>query len=290
MTEEEQALQLDKIPSRFHVLADGDNLVLQDSTTVLKVSKSGGPARLKNGLRSAIVFGQRGVPCVQPIYPALKETELGPTTFWPRVFHHSLTSKTMDVETSDSLGKVLAKVSNLPRNDDLSWGGATVDMGSQSRRGLWGTEAQHVELSIQLGKAVQWVRLSGALVDWRMSHGDITLSNVLVTGSGIQLIDLDSAGMAPMGWDLACVLAELKLEGNNNAAAEALINGYRSRGHLPTPGVLSALQGLRLVTRTLSLLKQDPVEGLKEVFEARLDQLSVSLRTRTLPEFVTPLH
>jgi Ser/Thr protein kinase RdoA (MazF antagonist) len=78
-------------------------------------------------------------------------------------------------------------------------------------------------------------------------HGDCHPGNLLSTGSGVALIDLDQAGMGPAGADLASLVARLRQEeligeltpGAADRLLTAFFAGYTTVRGLPDPAVLA---------------------------------------------------
>jgi Ser/Thr protein kinase RdoA (MazF antagonist) len=206
------------------LIYEGDNLVLRSDDRVAKLARHpDGRQRLQTGLSVAVKLAAAGIPVVQPLRPELLETAAGPVSLWPYTGHRRLEAPDLGYEDGYQLGLALAALTQLPTGGDRSW-----DPLSRIPHRLATSEAPPGVVAA-VARTVELVQ-NEVFLDWAASqfaHGDASTANALFTASGVLLIDLDSAGERPLGWDVACLDVRLVREQGNTEAFAGVRAAWR---------------------------------------------------------------
>lgn len=253
----------DAVGGTWSLLAVRDNIVLQSDTLVAKMPRHpDGIDRLRNGVTSA-TFARRATSCVlQPAQPELVSTEAGPASLWPRITHESATGSTLSGTAAANLGRALAELSRVP-HEDAAWDPYSRVPGRLSRTTFPTADVEHVRAVAQVA--------AGLVPSYSVSafaHGDASVGNALVTlDGGVLLIDLDSAGSRPAGWDLACMYAHLALEGGRHDLFDAVLRGWVDRA--PEPSGWREWALVKAAMATSFLLTMEPTERNRDILGRR---------------------
>lgn len=237
------------------LIYEGDNLVLRSEGRVAKLARHpDGRQRLQAGLSAAARLATAGIPAVQPLRPELLETAAGPVSLWPYTGHRHLAAPDLGYEDGYQLGLVLAALAQLPTGGDRSW-----DPLSRIPHRL-ATATAPPGVVAAVARTAELVK-DAVSFDWEASqfaHGDASTANALFTASGVLLIDLDSAGERPLGWDVACLDVRLVREhGNAEAFAGVMAAWQRTQ-----PAVdLRAMAILKAAMATSFLLTLPPTSA-----------------------------
>jgi thiamine kinase-like enzyme len=141
------------------------------------------------------------------------------------------------------------------------------------------------ELRERAGSVVTAVAAATPALDpaeFVFAHGDISTGNVLGTPDHrVWLIDFDSAGRRPCGWDLACLDVDLWLEAGNDEAMAAVREGWRSESELPvSPCGLALVKATMATTFALTL---DATPDRCKAIDARLSAVLIWAQDGTAP-------
>lgn len=248
------------------LMFDGDNLVFCDSTRVVKVAKHpDGRARLANGVTAAERASAHGVPVVAPLSTEVHDTPIGPLSLWPRIQHEPATAATLTRGHGAQLGSALAHLAQV-QVDPAGWD----PLGRIGHR--FDSTTAPVEL-VQRARdlAIQLAFDPTPTQELRFAHGDISTGNVLFTADGALLIDLDSAGPRPGGWDLACLDLHLVREAGNADAYAGVLHGWAEVA--PVPEVDERLVALKAFMATTFQLTFEPTTDRLTRIADRLEAL-----------------
>jgi Ser/Thr protein kinase RdoA (MazF antagonist) len=205
------------------LIYEGDNLVFRSDDRIAKLARHpDGRQRLQTGLTAAATCATAAIPVVQPLRPELVETSAGPVSLWPYIDHRGLEAPDLDYEDGYQLGLALAALAQLPTDGAPPW-----DPFSRIPHRLGATEAPP-DIVATVARTVELVQGSVCL-EWgssQFAHGDISAANALFTTAGVFLIDLDSAGQRPLGWDLACLDVHLVREHRNAEAFTGALDAW----------------------------------------------------------------
>ena len=205
------------------LMYEGDNLVFRSDNRVAKLARHpDGRQRLQTGLTAAVTCAAAGIPVVQPLYPTLVETRDGVVSLWPYVDHRHLKASMLDYEDGFHLGLVLAALAKLPADTSPEW-----DPLARIPYRLATTEAPP-DIVAAVARTVELVQKAVTLewTDHQFAHGDISATNALFTTAGVVLIDFDSAGRRPLGWDIACLDVHLAREHGNIKAFRGVLDAW----------------------------------------------------------------
>ena len=257
-----------------------DNLVFATATRVAKMARHpDGRSRLANGLQTALSARAHGVQVVTPLVDHLIETDDGPVSLWPRITHVGLDSPGLSTICAQGIGTALALLSQLDPGPPSAW-----DPFARVPHRL-ATSTAPRELRERAGSVVTAVAAATPALDpaeFVFAHGDISTGNVLGTPDHrVWLIDLDSAGPRPRGWDLACLDVDLRLEAGNDEAMAAVREGWRSESELPvSPCGLALVKATMATTFALTL---DPTPDRCKAIDARLSAVLIWAQDGTAP-------
>lgn len=249
-----------------------DNLVFATATRVAKMARHpDGRNRLANGLETALSAHAHGVQVVTPLVDHLIETDDGPVSLWPRITHVGLDSPGLSTICAQGIGAALALLSQLAPGPPSAW-----DPFARVPHRL-ATSTAPRELRERAGAVVTAVAAATPAFDpaeFVFAHGDISIGNVLGTPDHrVWLIDLDSAGPRPCGWDLACLDVDLRLEAGNDKAMVAVREGWRAESELPvSPCGLALIKATMATTFALTL---DPTPDRCQAIDARLSAVLI---------------
>jgi Ser/Thr protein kinase RdoA (MazF antagonist) len=253
----------------WSLIYEGDNLVFSDSSRVAKLARHpDGRQRLQTGLNAAAICASAGVPVVEPLISELVETAVGPVSLWPYVAHRHVTAADLSYSDGYQLGLAIAAVARMPADQHLTW-----DPYARIPHRLEATDAPAdvvAQVAITVAAAQQAVGLDGAQAQF--AHGDMSVANALFTADGVLLIDLDSAGTRPFGWDLACLDFHVARDNANMAAFTGAMDAWGST--LPHVA-LDGMAIIKAVMATTFLLTLEPTaERLSVVIGrcARIDR------------------
>jgi Ser/Thr protein kinase RdoA (MazF antagonist) len=211
----------------WQMIYDGDNAVFSDGSRVAKVAKHpDGAARLANGVEATLAADAAGVPVVAPLLGYVLSTDAGPVSLWPLMEHRAPTE--IGAEDWARLGVALARLS-LVECAPTSWNPLS---SVEHRLVTTKAPAALVERARRVVAAMGECRFPPADCA-TFAHGDISTANTLFTETAALLIDLDSAGPRPTGWDLACLEAHLVKEGGNDAAFSGVVAGWSTVAPVP---------------------------------------------------------
>lgn len=237
------------------LIYEGDNLVFRSDDRVAKLARHpDGRQRLQIGLSVATKLAAAGIPAVQPLRPELLETAAGPVSLWPYTNHRHLEAPDLSYEDGYQLGLAHAALAKLPTDGDRSW-----DPLSRIPHRLE-TSAAPPGVVAAVARTVELVK-DAVFIDWTVSqfaHGDASAANTLFTASGVLLIDLDSAGERPLGWDVACLDVRLVREHRNSEAFDGVLDAWVST--LPAVD-LHAMAILKATMATSFLLTLPPTSA-----------------------------
>ena len=257
-----------------------DNLVFATATRVAKMARHpDGRIRLANGLQTALSARAHGVQVVTPLVDHLIETDDGPVSLWPRITHVGLDSPGLSTICAQGIGTALALLSQLDPGPPSAW-----DPFARVPHRL-ATSTAPRELRERAGSVVTAVAAATPALDpaeFVFAHGDISTGNVLGTPDHrVWLIDFDSAGRRPRGWDLACLDVDLRLEAGNDEAMAAVWEGWRSESELPvSPCGLALVKATMATTFALTL---DPTPDRCKAIDARLSAVLIWAQDGTAP-------
>lgn len=253
-------------------LARRDHLVLADATRVAKIPfRADGAARVRHGLVEARRVGveRRALP---PVEDDALESPWGPVSLWPRLEHRPLRGATITRREAGELGHALGLVSTTPLGGPAVWnpfGRVPLRLAaSRYDDGLTGAVADMVE------------RVRAATPDpttWVYGHGDAGLSNALATATGVWLIDFDSAGLVPVGWDMATMYLHLVLTLGRADAFAGFSTGWRAAAE--TPGDWPTWLATRAASGTAYLLTLSASEERAAAIRSRIGSLGRWART-----------
>lgn len=278
----------DMLERPWMILSVSDQLVLYGDGVVARVARPGpyGRERLVTGLRAALELADAGHPVVRPLHDEVFETDIGSVTFWPYQRNTPLNTSTLAPQVAHDLGSVLGRISNH-RSGQVEWHPfERLDERLDAGRDI-ATPEELLTLTNLARQAYDWAVESGAWDTGTFAHGDVSLANVLSADGQLHLIDFDSAGICPAGWDLACLLLRLNLQTYNPAAAAAAARGWAQHAPIPDPVQLGALMAVKLVQATSFMLLNAAADPTNiTVFTDRLTVLTGPLERRELPPFI----
>lgn len=254
------------------LLTSSDNHVLTDGERVAKVPRhADGGARLLNGLRAAAAAAAAGVPVVAPLHTTPIQTRVGPVTVWPYVDGRRPTAGDLTIREGEELGYALGLLAKRLPGGSGRWEPfeRAPDRLTRSRQ-----PADVVVRTAALVESVRERHPAGGLEVGPYAHGDISVGNTVHPDGKVLLIDLDSAGNKPKGWDLACLRLHLEIEGGNRLANEAALAGWATatgEERPPAAGQEMELVKATMVTTFLHTLPAAP--DVVQATRARLQQL-----------------
>jgi hypothetical protein len=278
----------ESLGGQWHQIYAGDNEVFRSGDRIAKVPRHpDGPARLANGLRCATTLATNGVPVLHPLEEELVLTGAGPVSLWPYVENRPQNPDSCSKEYANALGEALGQLSLVPPDAPCSW-----EPFERLQRRL---AEYHSPLTSSMREVVEHVRNYTKLApppQWQWAHGDISVANTLMNEQGeVLLIDLDSSGPRPPGWDMACLWVHLVLENKNQVVYdEALSSATAVGGHVPD---LAQLVDLALIKATMStsfLFTMGSPAKHHDVIAARIEVLHRWVRGEvpsTLPTMAT---
>ena len=267
----------------WQLLGRRDNDVYTDATRLVKVARhEDGARRLAVGLHAAREFAAAGVPVVAPLRDKLLDTPLGAASLWPLVEHVHATGPALGEDYARALGRALVALSGAPPFPPTPW-----DPFARVPARLSGSEFSPA-LTGRIGELVNDLAPLATEVsrlETTFAHGDASIANTLcLTDGRVKLIDLDSAGWRPRGWDLACLYVHLDLEAGNRAAFAALAREFSpsERRHVPRLALVKAAMA------TTFALTLEPTERRTQLLEHRVTQLHVWAGSRA-PTALAPI-
>jgi hypothetical protein len=226
----------------------GMNVVLRCGDVALRVADPNVPAGLSLELAATLLAA--GIPVARPVRDVPFESEGYAVTAWE---HLESTGEAIDWTR---LGRIVAAVHELPA-ESLPAG---LPLPSPRAFPWWelGPMLDEIGTSIDararsamlavLERHDGWDDFDGR-ADNVVCHGDVHPGNVLVTESGVTLIDWDLLCRAPRGWDHAPLMTWTERWGGATGVYEAFADGYgwSARGDR----YAEAFAELRLVAATL---------------------------------------
>lgn len=196
------------------LIYEGDNLVFRSGDILAKVARHpDGRERLENGIRMASLLSGHGIPTSEPA-SALVDTDAGPAVLWRYIPHRPVDPARMTYDDGFAFASALAALSRL---------GLQVQRAKEPLERVpyrLSSSRAPQEVTVKVQHAYETV--SGSIhLDWsdlRLAHGDASSSNALFTSEGVLLVDLDAAGLYPIGWDLSCLRLHLLRRHRNDRA------------------------------------------------------------------------
>ena len=229
------------------VMRLGMNAIYRSGDAVLRVATPNADASLSIELAS--MLGDRGIPVVKPLRPALT-VEGFAVTAWD---HVESTGEPIDWRR---VGEIVARVQAIPA-DDLP---VALPRPSPTDFPWWDHESLLEDVGDEIGddavdgirRAIErhdgWDDFVGSAANV-VCHGDVHPGNVIMSSYGPVLIDWDLLCIAPAGWDHAPMMTWTERWGGEPGVYEALAEGagWSGRGDRHA----EAFAELRLVAATL---------------------------------------
>lgn len=191
------------------------NRVWANGRVVAKISASERAGKqFRNAHRWAPILRSYKVRCPQPVAPVM-DSPVGFVSAWEQVNHDVVTVDDLTGWMVKDAIQQLLKIEHIPV--PLGYVGHRW-MGLDLVRVRLLSHANH-RLAARVGEVYELAKsrvpVPPATV---LGHGDAHLRNMLYQGSNVSLIDFDSMGMFPKGWDLAAFWNNVMWEGGNMIA------------------------------------------------------------------------
>lgn len=253
----------------WHLLARRDNDVYTDATRLVKIARhADGARRLAVGLQAAQLLAGTRVPVVPPLCDTLLDTPLGPASLWPLIPHEIVTGYSLGEPHARALGRALVALSITPLLPPSQWDPFARVPARLAQSKF--SPALTDRISDLVNDLVP-VASDISHLETAFARADASITNTLcLPNAQVTLIDLDSAGWRPRGWDLACLYVHLALEARNPTAYAALAHEF-------APDVVRLVPRLALIKATMATtfaLTLTPTEHRTRLLERRVTQLS----------------
>jgi hypothetical protein len=247
-----------------------------------------GVARIDTGLNAALAAVDAGVPAVRPLVDHLVVLDTGPVSVWPYVAHDRVAPADLDLVRAARFGGALGAVARVPRTGSVHWDPfvrfpfyLSLPAVPARLRDVAADLCGHIQ------EMFQAVALPVAASPWVPAHGDVSVSNALFTADEALLIDFDSAGMRPAGWDLACLSVHLGREAGNDAAFEVAADAWRaaSRTSEAPPG-FNQMELVKVTMSTMFGFTLEPTGDRHAVMAERFAVLRSWLTSGVAPRYI----
>jgi Ser/Thr protein kinase RdoA (MazF antagonist) len=245
----------------------GDHYVFADDHRIAKVATHpDGFDRLATGVRAALAAADAGIPVVVPLCGDVLESDVGPLTVWPLLTHRRVTAEALTGPDGRRLGAALGALSTLP-SEPRQW---DPFYRVEYRLTMTAAPAALVAQARHLVTTLAARPVPAATV---FAHGDASVPNALFADHGVLLIDLDSAGRYPAGWDLACLRRSVRAEAANPVGWRGLEEGWQAAAGA-VPEHLETLEMLKATRATTFLFTLTPTPERLATIAARLGVLT----------------
>ena len=257
----------------WDLISFSDNLVFASSEYVIKIGvRPDSRSRLENGVLGAVKAKSAGACALEPI-GGVVDTPLGPVSLWPRLQD----PRRLDPQSAAVAGRYFSYLPSIPVTSESLWD-PFVRVKHRLEKSTLPVDAERMmESLVQL--SVEKSPLQGKLV---FTHGDASFSNILNTPKGPVLIDFDSCGARPYGWDLACLKFSSLESSSGSSLFEAVLSAWSELRRVPDRW--EEWVQVKAVLATSFMMTLPPSPQLEHVFWERCKVLRTWLTLGDPPE------